>query len=229
MASNTQEKLTVITVETEDSTRLESARLLANCQTKFPCKEAIFFTDKNLDTKQLAESNNITVISNIRKLDPEEKSYDFFMLSQVAAYIQTPYFLVVSRDGFILNPDAWTDDFYNYHYIGGPWPHHPKSYYPPHCPSGPQSSVGYGGFSLRFTRMYKTIADIFCKLSRQQSHTKEFWSPEDVFVCRDIRPLLEQQGFKWAPEEVASKFCCVDNKYNGEFGFYGKEIAKSNI
>ena len=60
MAKNTQEKLTVITVDTEDSTRLESAQLLADCQPKFPCKEALLITNKKLDTKQVIGSDRIT-------------------------------------------------------------------------------------------------------------------------------------------------------------------------
>lgn len=43
------------------------------------------------------------------------------MVKLLDSYIETPHVLVVQYDGFILNPDAWTDEFLEYDYVGAPW------------------------------------------------------------------------------------------------------------
>ena len=44
-----------------------------------------------------------------------------FFISDLHNYFDTDYVLTFQSDGFILNPDAWTDEFFDYDYIGAPW------------------------------------------------------------------------------------------------------------
>ena len=221
-----KENITLVCVDTRDSERINAAKTLIHCQKVFPCNEAILFTDKKID-KDLVDQENLTVVSNIRNLD-QNRSYDFFMLSQLPSYIETTHYLIVQTDGFILNPKAWTDEFLKYHYIGAPWAHHPLHYWPPHTPVGPNTSVGNGGFCLRSTLLGKAVQDVFHRLSKQTNFVTEHWYPEDCFISRDIRPLLESKGLKFAPEDVASTFSCENKVYSGEFGFHGKETLRLN-
>tara|TARA_R110002074_G_scaffold402324_1_gene607089 strand:- start:156092 stop:156790 length:699 start_codon:yes stop_codon:yes gene_type:complete len=220
-------EITLVCVDTRDDHRLNAAKTLIHCQTVFPCREAILFTDKLLDTKGLAGAEKLTVVGNIRSVN-ENRSYDYFMLSQLPSYITTPHYLIVQTDGFILNPLAWSDEFLKYHYIGAPWGHHPMHYWPPHQPVGPNTSVGNGGFCLRSRLLGMTAQGIFHSMSRQPGFVTEHWYPEDCFIARDIRPMLEDKGFKFAPEDLAAKFSCENKIYTDQFGFHGSETLRMN-
>src|SRR5690349_4282232 len=39
------------------------------------------------------------------------EAYSSFMVKQISAYVDTPFALVIQYDGFILNPDAWREEF----------------------------------------------------------------------------------------------------------------------
>jgi hypothetical protein len=222
------ENITLVCIDTRDTHRLSAAKTIAHCQSIFPCKEAIFFTDKKLEPKgYTGEYNDITVISNIRNVN-QDRSYDFFVLSQLPSYIETTHYLIVQTDGFILNPNAWDNEWLSYHYIGAPWKHHPLHYFPPHAPVGPNTSVGNGGFCLRSTLLGKAVQNIFCRMSKQNDFRTEHWYPEDCFISRDIRPILESKGFRFASEDIAAKFSCENKVYTDQFGFHGSETLKIN-
>ena len=57
--------------------------------------------------------------------------------------IKTEFMLGIHDDGFVINPNLWTDQFLKYDYIGAPWSHTIPYY-------GQKYRVGNGGFSLRF-------------------------------------------------------------------------------
>lgn len=215
--------ITIVCVETRDSHREMAARTVKHCQEVFPCAEAILFTNKEVNIKNLG----ITVVHNIRSVN-EDRSYDYFMLAQLPDYIKTKHYLIVQTDGYVLNADAWTEEYLKYHYIGAPWKHHPLHYWPPHAPVGPDTSVGNGGFCLRSTLLGKAVQGIFLEMSRQTGFKTEHWYPEDCFISRDIRPMLEAKGFKFAPEELALTFSCENKQYTGQFGFHGSETVKIN-
>lgn len=227
MSSTTQERITLVCADTRDEERINAAKTIAHCQKIFPCSEAIFFTDKKVDLKLVPHGENIQVVHNIRNLN-HDRSYDFFVLSQLPSYIKTSHYLIVQTDGFILNPEAWEDDFLKYHYIGAPWGHHPLHYWPPHAPVGPKTSVGNGGFSLRSRLLGMTVQSIFHELSKQSQFVTESWYPEDCFISRDIRHLLEEKGLTFAPEDIAFRFSCENKDYTGQFGFHGKETLRIN-
>lgn len=211
--------ITLVIVDTT-ANKETSKRTIEFCQDIFPCKEAIIFTETPIDTK-VVNVNNIYINSL--------EGYSSFLLSKVSDYITTSHYIHMQADGYILNPSAWTDDYLNYDYIGAPWAHHPAHYWPPHTPVGPNNSVGNGGFSLRSTKLAKMVQKVFIHLSK---YTKDFtpdrWKLEDCFMCRDVRPWLEQEGCKFAPEDIASGFSCENKVYTDQFGFHGKETMKIN-
>jgi len=223
-----KEAITIVCVDTRDDHRLQAAKTVIHCQNVFPCKEAILFTDKKLDTKDLKDADKLTVVHNIRSVNGPDRSYDFFVLSQLPNYITTSHYLIVQTDGFILNPSAWDDEWLKYHYIGAPWGHHPLHYWPPHQPVGPKTSVGNGGFCLRSRLLGMTAQGIFNQLSRQPGFATEHWYPEDCFISRDIRPALEDKGFIFAPETVAKAFSCENETYVDQFGFHGHATLARN-
>lgn len=150
----------------------------------------------------------------IIKIDPitSTEEYSDFCIKKLHAFVDTKYMIVFQYDGFILNPSSWTDDFLKYDYIGAPWYH-----------LGPLR-VGNGGFSLRSTKMMKFLSENWQKIDAKIH-------PEDVFISRFARPILEDNGFSFANEETASLFSKEGNEHsvvwNGEFGFHG--IKYTNI
>jgi hypothetical protein len=123
----------------------------------------------------------------------------------VPQQIQTSHFLMVQWDSGIVSPAQWSDEFLGYDYVGAPW-----GWY------GDAHEVGNGGFSLRSRRLMRHIAE----------HREQFplGHPEDAFLCRHYRPLLEQAGFRWAPLDAALRFSFERTGFSGpdrHFGYHG--------
>lgn len=121
-------------------------------------------------------------------------------------YVKTSHALSLHLDGYIVNPDAWTDLFLSYDYVGAPWPEDR-----PH-------RVGNDGFSLKSRRLMTRVAEL------------EF-DPKmnsDELICIKERARLESEGFRFAPVDVAARFsteCVVPETVVGSFGFHGKRLG----
>jgi hypothetical protein len=63
---------------------------------------------------------------------------------------------VVQYDGMAANKMHWSDDYYNYDYIGAPWPDR-------FTWIRPEEKVGNGGFSLRSMKLIEALRDPFIK------------------------------------------------------------------
>lgn len=128
--------------------------------------------------------------------------YSHFVAKTLVAHIRTSHVLLVQWDGYVINPSAWTDEFLQYDYIGATWGFLPRDAY----------RVGNGGFSLRSKRLLEALQD----LEIIETH------PEDVAICRQYRPLLEQRyGIRFAPEAVAERFSFESTTPpNASFGFH---------
>lgn len=120
----------------------------------------------------------------------------------------TTHVLIIQSDGFIINQEAWTEEFLKYDYIGAKWWFNDSF------------NVGNGGFSLRSLKLCKFVAtsDII--------KTKH---PEDEVICRIYGKYLKKAGFKFAPESIADQFSFEaygkrSNEYKGSFGFHGYGI-----
>lgn len=168
------------------------------------CMKEIEFGQKRLISSGIPfniDSNDIHIAS-IDKLGSKE-AYSKFIIKELHKYIDTDYALIVQHDGYVKNPEAWTNEFLNYDYIGAPWWYKDGK------------NVGNGGFSLRS----KKLLELTAKMPITNFH------PEDHIVCREMRPYLESQGIKFAPEALASKFSFEgyfqQGVWSGQFGFHG--------
>ncbi|WP_277188341.1 DUF5672 family protein [Caballeronia sp. BR00000012568055] len=144
------------------------------------------FGDTLLLTDQRLEVNaRIALIPSIRS----REEYSEFILKRLAEHIHTPWVLLVQWDGYVLNPAAWTEDFFAFDYVGARWPHRPDG-----------MNVGNGGFSLRSKR----LLDI---LSNDDRFTADSQAVEDELICREYRPLLESEyGIRFATTSLADRF-----------------------
>ena len=78
---------------------------------------------------------------------PTRDAYSTLMLKGLAPHVETSHALVVQWDGYVVNPDAWTDAFLDVDYCGAPWPW-----------GDDDRRVGNGGFSLRSRRLIDALA-----------------------------------------------------------------------
>jgi hypothetical protein len=156
--------------------------------------------------------------------------------------VTTDFNLTVQPDGFAINPQAWDDRFWEYDYIGAPWPWMWGG-----GPYWPGPIVGNGGFSLRSRRLYRALQDLGIKWrladwsSDQRINRREYYIPsgagekhlvEDILICLWYRDQLEKEfGIRFCPPELANKFSVETvspfTQYwlGSSFGFHGIAAA----
>jgi len=152
---------------------------------------------------------------NVVKIEPVQSRQDYsqFILKQLNDYINTDFVLVIQYDGFILNPEAWDDQYLQYDYIGAPlW-------------VDDKQVVGNGGFSWRSKKLL-TLLQNDENIFIEEAPAHKYGQNEDWIISVIKRQYLENQGIKFAPVEIAHKFSFEKNKrygakWNGQFGFHG--------
>jgi hypothetical protein len=125
------------------------------------------------------------------------EEYSRFVIKELVNHVSTSHVLIAQWDGYVLNPDAWKDEWLDYDYIGAVWH---------------DGAVGNGGFSLRSKRLLEALKD--------ERFSAPFF-PEDEKICRDWGPVLEKDyGIKIAPPEIAADFSIEGGRYTNQFGFH---------
>jgi hypothetical protein len=173
------------------------------------CCKQIEFGDVKLLSSQPAKLKNVVPIPHLGTIE----ACSHFIVKELYKHIDTEFFLMIQYDGFILNPNAWDDNFLKYDYIGAPW-------------AKGQRTVGNGGFSLRSKRLHQLLAT-------DNSITETY--PEDGVICKIYGEYLESKGIKFAPESLAKKFSFEANykfglAWDRQFGFhsYCGDLTKWN-
>lgn len=154
----------------------------------------------------------------IRKLG-SKKEYSQFLLKEIVDYIDTPYFIVIQADGYILNYEAWTDDFYSVDFVGANWCWYPDSY-----------RCGNGGFSMRSRRLHEITKNDDAIVLTNDHIINNY--AEDHNIGRIYRKYLETtHKIKFASDELCNRFSLEawmrnpeEKKYKGSLGFHGMGI-----
>jgi len=149
------------------------------------------------------------------------EEYSRFCIEDLYKYIDTDFVLLVQYDGFILNPDKWSDEFLGYDYIGAPWLVGNWSVRDFDFPKEMLGKlmVGNGGFSIRSRKLLETSA----KLAREGKILR--FHPEDTSICVWHKTDMENEGIRFAPPELARKFSLEGEyfAYGEQFGFHSFE------
>jgi hypothetical protein len=176
---------------------LLAARALDVCKSHCRFGDTILLTDKSIDSNSR--------LALIPALDSKE-AYSAFVLKELVKYIGTPWVLLVQWDGYIVNPSMWTEDFFDYDYIGARWPFFQDG-----------MTVGNGGFSLRSTRLMRILAS-------DERFGPRAGLAEDTLICRHFRPTLEAEyGLRFAPDHLADRFSVeLTDITELTFGFHGQ-------
>lgn len=138
------------------------------------------------------------------------EAYSHFCVRDLHKYVSKDFCLLVQSDGYVLNGQAWFDDFLAYDYIGAPWL--------------PSKAIGNGGFSLRSRKLLNALA---------QNPFGDNPHPEDNYICVRHRKQLEKMGIRFPDYEIASLFAfegrswnngieweSTPEGWNGQFGFH---------
>lgn len=153
-----------------------------------------FLTDIEIEVDEI-ETVIIPTISS-------KEEYSEFLIKKLDEYFDTEFVLVTQHDGWVLNGEAWDEDFYEYDYIGAPWLYKDNR------------NIGNGGFSLRSKKLQTILARDF---------EINITSPEDEVIGRLYRNYLEYTyQIKFPEESIASKFSFELNApTQPTFGFHG--------
>lgn len=153
--------------------------------------------------------------------------YNFYILYELHKHVDTDFVLITQDHAFIVNPEAWSDEFFEYDYIGAPWPWRENSFV---TPFGEHIRSGNGGFSLRSKKLLQVPnkVNIPFKVYEQPEFYKMFGAKntnEDGNICVHNRHIFIEQGCKFPPVEIAARFsyesAVSENSGIIPFGFHG--------
>lgn len=125
--------------------------------------------------------------------------WNHHIIYELHNYISTEFAMLIHADGFVVNPQAWREEFLDYDYVGAPWPL-PTDSYSYRTPTGELIRVG-NSVSLRSKRILELPSKLDLEWRSYYGNTNE-----DGFLCVHNRDILKEHGIKFAPLEVARYF-----------------------
>ena len=131
--------------------------------------------------------------------------FNYKMVYELGSHIHTEFVLSVHADGFVVHPELWRDEFLDYDYIGAPWPLPPKGDTTTYRDiNGNICRVGNSA-GIRSKRLMDFPRKAKIPWTGEYAYGK-MWYYEDGFICCKIRHLLEAEGMRIAPLEVAKYY-----------------------
>lgn len=163
-------------------------------------EDVIVFSDKKVDGYSFVPIKELTI-----------DDYSFFIIKNLWAFIKTEFVLITQYDGMATNSSKWTDDYFNYDYIGAPWPNRFSWI-------KENEKVGNGGFSLRSAK----LLDI-TRHPQIIPYNDIRYRNEDAMICQGYSQFLrEKYDIKYAPFDLANTFSTEWCNPTGDtFGFHG--------
>lgn len=129
--------------------------------------------------------------------DNSRQTFSEILLKLLNEFCSKDFIMVIQPDSSIISSEKWTDRFFDYDYIGAPWPieivkstdmaHNRISNIP--------NLVGNGGFSIR-SKKYVNLS-----LNMPVVHKNE-----DLNLCIFNYDEMAANGIKFAPIDLASQF-----------------------
>jgi hypothetical protein len=161
--------------------------------------DAVFITHK----KPLFLPKNIRYSHTDRLTNIDDFNYK--MVYELGDHINTDFALIVHADGFVVHPEMWRDEFLDYDYIGAPWPLPPEGDTTTYRDiKGNICRVGNSA-GIRSKRLMDFPKKANIPWEGEYAYG-QMWYYEDGFICCKIRHLLEKEGMRIAPLEVAKYY-----------------------
>jgi hypothetical protein len=170
--------VTLVMIETREHALASLA--VRDCLQQAKFGDVLIFTDK---PDAFADQGHIHAVPDW----PDKIGWSRFSWQGVAPYMRTTHALCIQWDSWIVDPDMWCGDFLSYDFIGAPWWYKDGM------------NVGNGGFCLRSTKLMRYLRN-------NRDRFPCITALDDDLLCRKYRTSLQDIGFTWAPEDLASQF-----------------------
>lgn len=176
------------------------------------CKALCDFSAIKLLTSLPCDYPHRIEISEIKTLI----HYSVFMLKEVYKYIDTKHFLLVQRDGWVINPQSWNPAWEQYDYMGALFNQY--------------DVMGVGGFSFRSRALMESVSKKYPYFDGTNEHAqllqKNMNYYEDGEIAVRWKGQLQAEGFKFPSLKEAAVFSAGGNPnhsyhYDFPFGFHG--------
>jgi hypothetical protein len=184
------------------------------------CCQYVNFGDVKLVTHENIQSDSLIKVEKSPQFYSLQ-NYSDYLVANLSDHFETTHCLHIQMDGLISNYKMWTDEYLDYDYIGAPWPlplvakilqnvsnekDHEGRPFETNKPNLQNYDinnyrVGNGGFSLRSKKL--------CDLLKQYAYKYPNKSEDCIISIYEKESLLEE-GVKYAPLELASKFAVED-------------------
>lgn len=189
-------EVTLVLIETREHDLGQLA--LEDCERHVKFGDVLVFTDR-VSQFMRADRRCIAVPDW-----PEKIGWCRHHWQDVAPHVGTSHTLAIQWDSWVVDPGMWRPEFLEYDYIGAPWWYKDGK------------NVGNGGFCLRSTKLMRFL----------RKHRDRFPCTntlDDDLLCRQYRFALQDEGFVWAPDDVALDFAFEvvrPNPNARHFGFH---------
>jgi hypothetical protein len=183
---------------------------------KYSSRKINFAKTVLLSTRKPSNLTNDIEFYCVDEMDHTDSSRLHFGPDNFLKYIDTEYYLSIQTDGFVINPEMWTDEFLEYDYIGAPWP--ALSW----CS---KNRVGNGGFRLESRKLLELCSRI--------KYDEYNGMHDDVLISNVCKEYFESHGCKFPSIELAARFSLeleipeVEHDLKKCFGFHGKHTQQA--
>lgn len=171
---------------------------------KLPNITLIALTAKDIEAHQKALDYSCCgiefgAVKLIQQDIPNIDEWNRAIIYDLYKYVDTDFAFLIHADGFIVNPEQWNDEWLQYDYIGAPWPY-PYDNFSYRDSEGNVQRVG-NSVGLRSKKLLELPTKLNLEWKSYYGNTNE-----DGFLCCHNKKILEENGCKFAPLEVAKHF-----------------------
>ena len=152
--------------------------------------------------------------------------WSYSIIYKLGEYIDTEYAILIHDDGFIINPESWSNEFFKYDYIGAPWPL-------------PNDDFSYRDINGELIRVGNSVSLRSKKLIDLAKDLNLEWKPfhgyynEDGFITVNYRHIYKEHGCKFADINVAKYFShevsIPETQGIQPFAFHGKNSMYTQL
>ena len=171
-----------------------SIKAIETCLEHFAFKTVKLITNRDIGYKY----QHLIPYDTIRSIS----DYSKFCVYDLWKYIEGTHCLIVQYDGYILNPNTWTDEWLNLDYIGAN-----------------NGAGGNGGFSLRSKKFCKYVSDFYIAEGKNRFH------PEDNAYASWNHEKFKDSGFVYGDTNQMHLFSKEHGIWTKQFGFHDNSTA----
>lgn len=166
----------------------KTIKVIEHCKSMVDFGDVVFLTSIPTDYKHAIKIQPLNSLI----------AYSIFMLKESYKYINTSHMLTVQRDGWILNPESWDNEWLNLSFIGGLYMQYDK--------------CGSGGFSLRSKKIMEDVSKTIPDWDGTQKMAEKIQSKLGYYEDGILSLSPFSKNYKIASLEQAANFSQAGNR-----------------